>query len=265
MPETPDWAGTPIAIGEQVLLQKAGTVAQNATVTWSAPVIRQQYSIVFTTFNQTSNAVVMPVSLVVQWVDQQTGTIVDVQKWCMFAGKNGTPHIVRGHGPTTGSIMQIVIGNNCAAADVLNYTLLVIEGTFNTTRHDLRTDDSGNVAYAGLTPCASDVIANIACIESAIGVGATASVDTTLPLVAGNVHVFVATTGAAGSGALNLQPQSDTDFPSGQILDQMFMPGAQSNSQNMMLPRTQCILEVHNATAGAVTMSAGVTVETVGG
>lgn len=264
MPGYPDWSGIPLVTGDLTVLNESNVVVGNdSSVTYEATAIRPAYYFRFVCWNSTNNTTPIPVLILIQWQDMATGENVDKEAWYVYAGTAATPHVIRGSGPTAGDTMFVQVFNLSGSAVNLEFDLTVIEANRQVSRHDLRSDTNVGIAAAGFTMAPCDMQANVVSAVAGQAVGASSTVSLLLPLVAGPCYAQLNSTGAAGTGYIQVENGPDTQINTGQLFAEILAPsGATVQPYRFALPRVQSVLVLGNTSASSANLTAGIVCET---
>lgn len=249
----PDWAGLPLVSADIIVLSVVNqSIAHGANQVFSAAVIRSAYNIRLNLQNITDNTSVMPVNVNVAWIDSASGQVVNRQIWDVYASTSLTSHVILGHGPTEGDTVQITITNNATLAANLQVNMLLSEATRTYSAHDWRTDTSVSYVPCGTTALATcNMPSGVMAAENSINIIANATQNFMLPLMCGVASLSCAGAGPTGTLLIQLLTAADQTLVTQSILAQVFSTSGQLATYQVALPRSQCILLMHNSDVAA--------------
>lgn len=248
-PGHPDWAGTPLTSGVNLVFSRDIPIAAGASISQYMQFVKPGYLVTINlSYSGVSGAV--PFARVHwQWEDANPANVdTGYQRWVLPVLPNGVYNPIIGSGPVRGAWLQ-VRADNLDGVQPVTLGISVYETTQHIARDDWRNANIFSEAIApGFTPApGSDMAFNI--LTSTI---TTVSANTLymLPLYAGQAWLAASITVAAGAtGQITIQPydNSGTLYTSPSISATTLIA-----PQPVTLPRKPCTL-LFEASAGNVT------------
>lgn len=181
------------------------------------------------------------VRVILDWF--QGTTLIDSQSWWIVAGvQSGTQHEVYIKGPTRGNQLQVTFETASGSA-LVGFTLLQNSRVY--PRDQWLTSAW---AVEGGTAAAADpgngVLASQA--TGSIGAGAS-SASYILPLWAGRAFVTLQIASGSSAGQVTITNPADVALSSSSTVAAFSFPASSDTMQEVILPRANCSLIVHNA------------------
>lgn len=202
MPGHPDWGGTALQSGEVVLFNQSNLFFNaGQTRTFTAPVSSPGYIIRLHLWHSAAGGGVMPVQIVLTWVDIAMNAVMAVQEYWVFAGDLNAHHIINGSGPVAGTQLQLAITNKSTLAQNMDADIFMVQNTGYYTSHVWRTDDLAAFTIPGYTTAHSDLNALILGGQAPTSQPGNSTVVQLLPLYEGQIQVA----GSSGSGSTDFE------------------------------------------------------------
>jgi hypothetical protein len=225
-------AGSDIVLGSYTITMPAYLVYVNASISDSA-------TVPFITARMV-------------WIDPVNGIDVDVQSWTLPAGSVSA--VTAGRGPTRAGSLQLILSNNDPTYDI-SCSVAIYQSSRAVTRDDWRQPNSP--AVPGYVVPASDPPA-LALGWFAQSIPATTTDTYLLPLWSGQATVQLINDAAAAIQAW-LIPVLPPDPSWTDTAIWQFNGTAETETQQVALPRAPCTMSIRNTTAAAVTVGWAVT------
>jgi hypothetical protein len=272
-PDYPDWnvpqataaaiaTGNPAGTPGGVPLLSAADVALSATLaniaiggnasTGPIPIAQTGYACYLTVQNHTSTTQISGVKIQFDWTDAESGLNVLTESWVVAAGPAGTPHVLKGRGPSAASQLTVTAFDASISSDAVDVGIDIVEDSRIYTRSDLRTY---TLAGAGFTLPTSGMDQDILMSASPAGLASGGSWTRLLPLYTGTVNVLA----IAGSGTSDAEIQVQgviEAFGLGAqaVLADLFSDSHGNLNAQVGLPRFQCVITALNHNAGNKTI-----------
>ena len=255
-PGAPDFSGARLLQSEQVVLQKLNqTLAFGQSQEFDVNVIRPSYLIKLHLQNTTDATTIMPVRVDMVWVDTTLGTVMDRQRWNIFAGDNAGTHFVIGKGPCAGNQLKITVFNNAATPATLTYEIDIAETSNYFTVHDWRTDDSVSTKFPGYLQINSDVVANTIYQLDHFSLAAGTTKTWALPLFSGPATWNFDFSNGSLNGQAWLLNGSDVKFNANAFLYSIDPAALDAYKVPVFMPRSQALFQLASFTTTAAQVS----------
>jgi hypothetical protein len=249
MPGHPDWAGTALTHGIDIVANGFGvTMAGGQSIAFPPFTITRPGYLCNIAADMTAGGSTDPRCVVdFGWYESTGNTHFGHEAWVMPAGAGGNDYAHTGRGPTKGQLLQLTFTN----ADPLvgcQATFWLAETTQHASRDDIRLHSAGSSPVwtnaPGLVPI-EDILAD----TGAVVVPANSSQTYLLPLYSGQASLFWSATGQSAANVASVEvvrapgpaSHSDTYFQLAGATPFRSSPGLL-----VTLPRAVCLLVLGN-------------------
>lgn len=257
----PDWGGTPVTHGEDIVINDSRSILGGGTsYTLQALLSRPGYQIGLTLQDTTIGGSSMPVPIDMVWVDSVTLQTVSHQQWAPMAASRTNSHIVIGQGPTGGDKLIVKVTNLGVATDTLQASVLVAESSIGYSEHDWRTDDGSGMLLNGIGSIGSAMIDNMLAAQGPVSTGHNVLDTFALPLYSGRARLYINTSSLTSDLLWNVSTISGAIAASSFTIAAGSSDTAGNVAVDVWLPRGQCALVWKNLNAAAVNVTASMVV-----
>jgi hypothetical protein len=243
--------GVPLLTNSQVVANAAAIAFSTGTQTFGPYAIDQPgYDVAI---DVTSTIVGLAgISVTMQWNDSVSGALMATEEWDLLPGPLSA-NVVIGKGPTKGNQLTIRMVLTAGGPATIAGNMTVLQNSRVYTRDDWRMIAT-NAATGGFVTASPNIYAGL--LGSAHPNLATGAADTyVLPLFAGRVELYVATTSNTDDAFLTVQNVANPP-PSPQMLSLSTVVGQTGgNPQIVILPKAQCTVTIRNENAGNQTVT----------
>lgn len=258
MPGQPDWGGTALVHGIDILANGFG-VSMAAGQTISFPpfeVTRPGYLLNVEASYPGASGNNPLCSVDFGWYDAGQNVHFGHETWRIPAGVTNNGYFHTGRGPTKGQLLQLSFTNR-DLTQPMESTFWLAQTTQHASRDDIRLHLGGTSPVFNDAP-GQDATYNrlLSTTNAAIGIGAT--VDWLLPLYSGQAQIFWKATGQSAAGVLSVgirQADALQVFPYDYQLVATASPFIAPDNQLVTLPRKVSFVEVINNGTTPVALS----------
>jgi len=207
------------------------------------PMSQIGYDLQLVTKCSATETLVCPFQLFVEWIDSNSGLIVDQQTYYLAGDINGCGYIF--HGPIECDTCQITIFNNGSKTNTI--VQLDLNGNSIPYRwHDSYSLDEGSNLSNPVNTFTNFDVSNGLIASSSASVPGSGSITRILPLYTGHVYFRL---GGGNTGNLQIITQS-LDAPTANVISQLAFVATAQNL-DAYLPRSQCLMVINNTGATA--------------
>ena len=232
----------------------ANIAAAGSASTGTANTTQIGYECFISIANHTSLVAASYAQITFTWTDTTSGQVVLTERWIVNAGPHGTPHTLKGRGPSGANQLQVTVNNHSTSADAIDAVVLVISSSSIFTRSDMRTD---SLQSANFTTTAADLAADIVGSMSPAVLGSGGTWTRVLPLYAGQVNLSALTSSGAADGEFTVQAVAPVfAMTNDQVILDKFTDAKGDLFQGLAFPRFQQVLIAQNHNAGTFGLSA---------
>lgn len=256
---TPDW-GTHTAQVRQttVDVSTAIHIGPGGDTVIGVPLTRTGYAVFIDALNFTGVVNAIPMTVDVQWLDSGGPAEYGRQVWSFYAGKAANAHNIVGTGPVESGTMQLTITNH-HGTDTCSFTVNVADVSQPYRVHDWHTEDAVPVIIPGFTQVTSNVNGGIIARLKNVVVAADTSPVFLLPLYSGLVYFSASDSPSEGVNA-QIISEADQVLTAGDIIHMEALTASVfAFTVPLILPRSQCAVQLNNYSGANTTMQVGIT------
>lgn len=258
MPGNPDWGGTALVHGIDILADGFGvTMAGGQTISFppfeiNRPGYLMNVGSYYPGANGTAGLVVMDVS----WFDSGQNVHFGHETWEMAVGTDGNGFYHTGRGPTKGQLLGLAF-TNVDPTQQLQSTFWFAQTTQHAARDDIRVHLDGISPVWNTVPgdsATENELANI--LNLAIPNGTTGPY--LLPLYSGQASIYWSCTGQSAANDVSVEVYAASGSGTQADIYKLIAgatPFASTPGQLITLPRRCCLLKIVNTGAATATLS----------